>query len=82
MNARWKWRAVAIFYLFFSPLAWITSSTQLHDPLPPCLFLVLQPVGMILGLVMLVPHERVQERRGFEVKTKTRGGGGQGGTGS
>jgi hypothetical protein len=64
----WKWTAVLAFYAFSLPLAALVVTGRTNNPAYVCSFIVMMPVGMVLGLVVLVPASRATEQRGFEVR--------------
>jgi hypothetical protein len=71
-SARWKRTAVGMFYLVSLPLAGLVFLARTEAPRFLCSFLILLPVGIVLGLAVLVaPRGRVEEQRGFEVQPKT-----------
>jgi hypothetical protein len=72
---QWKRTAVGLFYLISLPLLGLVVTTQTENPWLVCSFLLLLPVGIILGLVVLAPHRRLvepREPRGLEVQPKPR----------
>ena len=74
-TSRWKRRAVGVFYLVSLPLAWLTVSFRTDttdNPQVVCSFLLLLPVGIILGIVVLLPRNHAREARGFEVQPSSR----------
>src|SRR5687767_673861 len=50
----WKLLAVAVFYLLSLPLAGLVFLAQTENAAGVCSFILLMPVGMILGLVVLI----------------------------
>lgn len=72
--APWKWTAVLAFYAPSLPLAALVLTGRTGNPVYVCSFIVMMPVGMILGLILLVPAGRAAARRGFEVRPGRREG--------
>lgn len=66
----WKRSATSIFYLFALPLAGWVLFDRTENPLGVCSFIILMPVGMILGLALLLPTAPAHDPRGFEVLPK------------
>jgi hypothetical protein len=69
--SRWKRSAVGVFYVISAPLAGLMFLDRTENPVWVCSFLLMLPVGMMLGLVVLAPGNRLVERRGFEVQRKS-----------
>jgi hypothetical protein len=64
-----KRTAVLTFYALSFPLGgMVLEGTQ--SPAAVCPFIILMPVGIILGLAVLVRRDPAQEPRGFEVQPK------------
>lgn len=69
-SSRWKRTAVGIFYLISLPLAGVMFLAQTENPMAVCSFLLLLPVGMLLGVAVLTVPLRRAEPRGFEIRPK------------
>jgi hypothetical protein len=69
---QWKRIAVAVFYAFSLPLAGLVFLARTQNALSVCSFIILMPVGMVLGLVVLAPRDRVSQQRGFEIQPRQR----------
>src|SRR4051812_26418477 len=74
-----KRTTVSVFYLLAGPLAFLLfCPPRSENLLIACPFLILQPVGIILGLIVVVPTlpppppERGPVQRGFEVEPPPR----------
>jgi hypothetical protein len=64
----WKRIAVVVFYAVSLPLAVLVFLAQTNAAVHVCSFIILMPVGMLLGLAVLAPGTHVTEERGFEVQ--------------
>jgi|SRR5688572_10525111 hypothetical protein len=64
----WKRIAVVVFYAVSLPLAALVFLAQTNAAVHVCSFIILMPVGLLLGLAVLDPGTQVTERRGFEVQ--------------
>jgi hypothetical protein len=73
----WKRKAVMTFYILSLPLVGLGLLAQTENPVAGCSMTLSIPIGMILGLAVLVPRASVRERHGFEVQPKRDGEAGQ-----
>lgn len=71
----WKRVAVVVFYVLSLPLGGIVFLAQTENPAAVCPFIILMPVGVILGFALLVRRAGADEQIGFEVLPKRDGEG-------
>jgi hypothetical protein len=55
---RLKGKVVTVFYAVMLPLGFLNFSGQSESAAIACPFLILLPVGVLLGMLLLVPHRQ------------------------
>ena len=66
----WKSAAVILFYAFSVPLGLRVVRAGAENTLMVAAFLLLKPVGIILGIALTARTAQSDQRRGFEVGPK------------